>query len=170
MWFLRLLDRLGVARTFYGRDARYPTPYLTRVYLLPRTRWGQLCLHVFHRGDLDPDPHDHPFDFWTRPLWSAYFEEVMDGYGRLSVRTVLPGRWHHRRAEHTHRVLGPSAGMRDGVPIMATDRRQYTLIWKAPRSQGRREWGFWVKDDRALKARRFVSWKDYVHARQSSEV
>src|SRR3546814_1271720 len=46
-------------------------------------RWGQLLWHVFYRGDEDPDPHDHPWDFWTRPLFQGYYEELMEHDGTL---------------------------------------------------------------------------------------
>lgn len=112
--------------TIYGAHGEHETPYLTRVWI------GRLRLHIFHRGDADPDPHDHPWDFWTFPL-TAYVEEVANGdladsarqgavrprrFGDmlfLPDRSVHPARhiqivpawrWSHRAAEHTHRVLG----------------------------------------------------------------
>lgn len=41
---------------------------------------GRLRLHIFHRGDQDPDCHDHPWDFWTFPL-TPYVEEVAEPTG-----------------------------------------------------------------------------------------
>lgn len=55
-------------QTVYGSEGE-TTPYLTRVVL------GRLRLHIFWRGDADPDPHDHPWGFWTFPL-TPYSEEV----------------------------------------------------------------------------------------------
>ena len=55
--------------TIWGKDAEHDTPYMTRWWI------GRLRLHVFHRGDQDPDPHDHPWDFWTFPF-TPYVEEV----------------------------------------------------------------------------------------------
>lgn len=60
--------------TIYGRDGEHGTPYMTRVWF-----WG-LRLHIFHRPDLDEDCHDHPWDFWTLPIWPihGYVEEVVE--------------------------------------------------------------------------------------------
>src|SRR4051812_39357096 len=86
--------------TIYGVDGEHDTPFLTRV------RLGRLRMHVFHRGDADPDCHDHPWDFWTFPL-TSYVEEVVDLATLRMRRQVVPAaRWSYRPAEHTHRVLG----------------------------------------------------------------
>ena len=85
-------------------------------------------LHVFNRGDSDPDPHDHPWAFATFPL-VAYVEEVWE-HGLLTRRMVSAGRWHHRNADYCHRLLGsfwkPAAG--DGPNV----RNEWNVI--VPRS------------------------------------
>lgn len=111
--------------TIYDRD-QAKTPYMTRLWI------GRLRLHIFHRGDNDPDPHDHPFHFWTFPL-TSYVEEVTidegeveEGYTESGLRRfdvpdgehsydtflrIVPAfRWSYRPAEHTHRVLGRYTG------------------------------------------------------------
>jgi hypothetical protein len=60
-------------QTIYGKDGEHDAPYLTRF------RIGRLCLHIFWRGDNDPDCHDHPWGFWTFPL-HAYVEEVVTSH------------------------------------------------------------------------------------------
>lgn len=59
--------------TIFGRDGDHGTPYMTRAWF-----W-RLRLHIFHRPDQDGDCHDHPWDFWTFPLWplGGYVEEVV---------------------------------------------------------------------------------------------
>lgn len=109
-------------------------PYMTRIWF-----W-RLRLHIFHRPDLDPDPHDHPWDFWTFPIWPphGYVEEVTtedvqgDGdcycglggsWGHASgcpeagqhhyekrLQVVPPFRLSFRPATHCHRVLGAWTG------------------------------------------------------------
>lgn len=99
-------------------------PYMFRLWV------GRLRLHVFYRGDADPDCHDHPWDFWTFPL-TPYVEEVVvdrnpyEGVtdqnsasielaiveGTLplhkKVLQVVPAfRLSFRPATHCHRVLG----------------------------------------------------------------
>src|SRR5690606_6991910 len=101
--------RFAGVQTIYGADG--VSPYMTRAWI------GRLRLHVFHRGDEDPDPHDHPWDFWTFPL-TAYVEEVVEaapgftGLRQRRSRLVSAFRLHHRPAEHTHRVIGRYAGLR----------------------------------------------------------
>lgn len=103
--------------TIYGREGEHHTPYMTRYWI------GRLRLHVFYRGDADPDPHDHPWEFWTFPL-TSYVEEVMwapvadairdgtsmasfpDPSNLISRQGVKRFRWHYRPATHCHRVLG----------------------------------------------------------------
>lgn len=68
----------GVNR-IYGADGEHETPYMTRAW------FGRLRFHLFHRGDADPDCHDHPWGFWTFPLRS-YVEEVLEE--RVETRWV----------------------------------------------------------------------------------
>ena len=83
--------------------------------LTPNTRWGSLRLHVFHRGDMDRDPHDHPMNFWTLPL-NTYFEAVMDGRGELTMNAVKAFCLHHREARYSHRVVGSVRGWLNALP------------------------------------------------------
>ena len=109
--------------TIMDREVRGQKPYMTRIII------GRLRFHVFHRGDLDADPHDHPWDFWTFPLRS-YVEEVaipVGGYlsgdrageSNFELRrfVVKAFRWHFRPAEHRHRVLGRYAGYVQTPPL-----------------------------------------------------
>lgn len=97
--------------TIYGKDGEHATPYQTRITI------GRLRLHIFHRGDADPDCHNHPWDFWTFPL-TSYVEEVayctsgsLPDENYILRRQVVPAfMLHYRRAGHTHRVLGRYAG------------------------------------------------------------
>lgn len=105
--------------TICGEDG---SPYMTRVWF-----WG-LRLHVFHRPDLDEDTHDHPWDFWTFPIWppGGYVEEVVNPMltDAMAERNLYAGHWSgnhssdrslqvvpafrlsYRPATHCHRVLG----------------------------------------------------------------
>jgi hypothetical protein len=136
------------------------SPYMFRAWI------GRLRLHVFYRGDNDPDPHDHPWDFWTFPL-TTYVEEVtkwacsMISEGNCkdtyitSLRTVRALRLHHRPATYTHRVLGRGSeddigyiGMRPGKIV--------TIVWRGKTS---RKWGFLKHRDGKWC---WVHWKEYV--------
>ena len=135
---------------FYGTQH---TKYLSRFHL-PRG----YKLHVFHRGDEDADPHDHPWDFWTFPL-TSYWEEYLEVDPVLGIwvprkRLVRAWRWHHRSAEHVHRVLGKRPVFEPGVP-----QRIITLIKIGPE---RRQWGFWVPSNNESSGKKWVLWKTYL--------
>lgn len=129
----------------YGKDKVSDGPYMTRLWV------GRLRLHIFHRGDLDPDCHDHPWWFYTFPLVS-YLEEVIEfdadlGINVARVRLVPAFHLHFRPAEHCHRVLGPWSGRFNEGGLMDHDTdnqalrigRIVTLVWRGPVC---REWGF----------------------------
>lgn len=163
-----------VVRIYGGPEGRAErTVYMTRVLIGPKTRWGQCYLHVFHRSDIDRDPHDHPFGFWTLPLNDSYIEEVfvherLDGIPDKPQAWTHPRkpcfmevtvprlRWTYRASTHTHRVDRTASGR---WPLV-------TLVWRGPTE---RSWGFWCHDNSyryhgmpASRFRRFVPWKEYV--------
>lgn len=143
--------------TITGADG---SPYMTR-YIL-----GRLRLHVFHRGDEDPNPHTHPWDFKTFPLRSyveEYLATVPEGPARwykneryepgdryLSVRTVRAWRWHDRSADHAHRILYPEYGTDGALVHWRYSTREaaakyakwpvVTIVWTGAKAA---EWGFW---------------------------
>lgn len=124
----------ALVQTLWGGQPR--APYLTRVIL------GRLRLHVFHRGDADPDLHDHPADFWTFPLVS-YVEEYLDKAGERRTRVVRAFRLHHRRAEFAHRVVEPAVFIKEQIA---------TVVWWGRK---RRDWGFHTPTG-------WVPWREYV--------
>lgn len=160
---LAFLGRLGWAELIYGQVKEGGrTLYLARLPLTPMTPWGQLLWHVFYRGDEDPDPHDHPWAFWTRPLFQGYWEEVMQRDGSMKMNHVRPGQWHFRDFTYTHRVLYPDhahLGSYDGytdqigsvMRVIEPARAKnacwplHTLVWRGPYRKV--TWGFWVKGD-----------------------
>lgn len=151
--------------TIYGVDKEHETPYMTRMWL------GRLRFHIFHRGDADPDCHDHPWDFWTFPL-TSYVEEVLhpviakavanhDSILRVSgpaaatrYQVVKAFRPHFRKAEHAHRVLGRYSGRAFPLsdPRAITNGKILTIVWRG-RDRLFGKWGFikfdgrnWCKD------------------------
>lgn len=144
-------------------------PYMTRIWI------GRLRLHIFHRGDGDPDCHDHPWNFWTFPL-TPYVEEVVDlviGEEPKRRKQVVPAwRLSFRPAEHCHRVLGrwngewnhdfPPGSFEDDPlrweledPTVVSG-KIITLVWV---SKPRRKWGFLKNRDGEWC---WVPWKEYV--------
>lgn len=170
---LKWLEKLPFVECVYGRhDGRW-TLYRTLVKLMPMTRWGQLRLHVFHRGDGDTCLHDHPSDFWTLPL-TSYVENVrweLEPGSFCSARRIVRAlRLHKRPAEYAHRLLGRWSGRLvlgdiiyyvpaadDGVfPVEGPEVQSgavVTLAWWKPK---RRLWGFWVGP-------RWVPWRAYIY-------
>jgi hypothetical protein len=164
--------------TLYGDEGDRRTPYLTRLII------GRLRLHVFHRGDADPDPHDHPWDFWTFPL-TPYVEEIAtkglepvgeyDPWASRAIvvtmaRKIVPAfRWSYRPAEYTHRVLGrydeqaTLASARSAfvagagrVPPLFKPGRIITIVWQGKSS---RKWGFLRNRDGNWC---WTPWREYV--------
>lgn len=120
-----------IFRIFGGPLGEYKGCYMTRVFLGPMFRRGRLFLHVFHREDVDRDPHDHPFDFWTLPLFQGYTESVYDPEKHCFRDVHVPRwQWSFRPATHCHRVVETDSGR---WPLI-------TLVW---RSGKKRAWGFW---------------------------
>ena len=120
--------------------------YLTRIALMPETRWGWLQLHVFHSADNEVC-HDHPFDFWTFPL-STYMEEVCFGLCHVGRRIKIVERfkWHKRPHSYAHRVLGR--------PVYTGPGNVWTLMWRTPKIA---EWGFFVDGEK-------IPWHVYRNA------
>lgn len=159
----------------HGADGEHETPYMLRAWI------GRLRLHLFYRGDADPDCHDHPWDFWTLPL-TSYVEEVVtaNAQGQRSTARRVVRRWriHHRPAEHCHRVLGAWDGtynydiesldllpgesitnLQVSRPLLSpgvSTNKIWTIVW---RGNIRRKWGF-LKNAEGQWC--WVPWKDYV--------
>lgn len=93
-WFRRLLSRFEVLNI--GRDS---TDVYMRRWKLLRTRWFNVYLHEFIRGDVDPCLHDHPWRFVTLILAGGYTEHLPNG-----TRWRPPGTFLYRPAKHRHRV------------------------------------------------------------------
>lgn len=138
----------------YGEDGVHRTPYMTRMII------GRFRFHLFHRGDADPDHHDHPWGFWTFPLRS-YVEEVtrlnVGEEPRVEFNVVRAFRFHYRPATYTHRVLGVSKTPKDLFDDFYKPGKIPTLIWtdKGPR----RKWGFLKNRDGQWC---WVPWREYV--------
>lgn len=150
--------------TIKGDDG---SPYMHRYWI------GRLRLHIFERGDLDPDPHDHPWGFITFPL-TSYVEETV--WSPLSTaarinpqgvnlhnphkalhRGVVPRfRFTYRPAEYCHRVLGRWAGPR-GNGLEVAKGKIITIVWRGKTS---RKWGFLKHTGKRWC---WEYWRDYLN-------
>lgn len=145
-----------VVRIFGGPLGQKGPCYMTRVNLTPPLRHSmQLWLHIFHREDMDRDPHDHPFPFWTMPINQSYIEEVFDPNTHCFKRvTVKRWRIHKREATHCHRIVETASGR---WPLI-------TIVFRGPSI---RKWGFWCYVTRA--ARTHIYWRNYVYIEGSPD-
>lgn len=132
------------------------SPYLTRWYLWPEgprdlDNEGSdlpfaIFIHKFHRGDVDRDTHNHPWDLSVAVvLAGGYREERSD-----DTRVVLPGTVNVIRGDDFHRVdlLNPTMG-------------SWSLFVAGRKTGG---WGF---RDKATGA--FIPQKEYLAARGIAE-
>lgn len=113
-------------------------------------------LHRILRSDNDRDPHNHPWDFTTRVMWSGYYDETwMCGawwcfpavYWSKSLSTHT--RWlrqYERYAEHAHRV-------RLYTDAQGNEKEAWTLV---TRGKYRRHWEF-------MTANGPVVWREYLN-------
>lgn len=125
----RFLKWLGVERHDIGREG--VGTYLTRWVLYGRKaadgmrRHGdsqKVFLHCFHRGDVEPYFHDHPWPFWSLILAGGYWEHTAKG-----KRWYGPGSILRRPAHWQHRVELPEG------------QRCWTIVWTGLKV---RSWGF----------------------------
>jgi hypothetical protein len=112
------------------------TPYLTRFRIVDLKSWG-IYLHIFHRSDVGPELHDHPFGFLSVILWRGYIE-VTPRYKDASYSTYA---WAtNRRRIHPLTAIWRPAEWRHRVDLI-DGKRAVTLVFRGPRV---REWGFWT--------------------------
>lgn len=131
----------------------------------------RLFLHHFFRGDLDPELHSHPWDFWSLILWGGYFEltecqsqaDIASAVACGELVTagqeeVAPGAFVFRAPVLRRRWYGPGSLLRrpalwyHRVDIPA-GRRCWSLVWAGVKI---REWDFACADGRKIPGWTFV--------------
>jgi len=118
--------------------------YLRRIRII-QTPWFALYLHHIMEEDHDPDPHDHPFNFWSIVLRGGYMETITYDRPRVSYLGGALGNWKalsfHKMSKHDfHRI----------VKILPNT---WTLIFVGRRTK---DWGYLVDG-------RVVQWQQYKH-------
>lgn len=103
-------------------------PMMERWRLI-QTPWFGLYVHFIYREDLDPIPHDHPWNFWRLVLRGGYTEQYWadPANGRDTLRSQR--RWRPSRVpvEHAHRIV-----------VVQPCTVSLVLVGRK-----RRTWGFW---------------------------
>ncbi len=111
-------------------------PYLTR-YKVADLGPIAVRVHQFHRGDEDPDPHNHPWKGALSLILVGGYREFREG---KAARDLRPGSWNLITASTFHRVE-------------LLDGEAWTLLihWK-----GEEPWFF------RLPYGELVFWEDYI--------
>jgi len=167
---IRLAERLlGKPRVIFDRGGR--SPYLSRYYLvgaptMPDGSWPfdalgapregavwpnkalGVYLHHFHKGDDEPELHNHPWRLAVSlVLAGGYVEERREADDTVTTRVVRPGAVNVIRSTTFHRVE-----LLDG-------REAWTLFVVGPKFTG---WGFWSRT-----SKEFTPWREFINARRT---
>lgn len=152
---VQLSNRVRDKRTFETEGS----PYLTRFYLLRKSKPDaddealnapfSVYLHYFHRGDEDPELHNHPWGFsFSLILTNGYFEERWVG-SKIVKRVLRPGSINILRSSDFHRV-----DLRD------PNKGAWTLFFAGKRVQ---DWGFWHPTIRT----EYMPWRTFIKEREA---
>lgn len=126
--------RWGVFETFV--IGKQDNPMMKRVRLL-QTPWFGLYVHFIYREDLDPVPHDHPWNFWRLVIRGGYLEHYLTKPATGKYRLTSPGRWRpsYVPTTHAHRIVTVAPGT---VSLVLVGKKQ-------------RVWGFWTPEALPLR-------------------
>jgi hypothetical protein len=117
------------------------TTYITRYVIKELPAGGKAYLHRFHRGDSDPELHNHPWSGKSLILYGGYVEERLRQNGSTVFQKFLPGNENRLEADTFHRV-----------ELLAEC--CWTLFVVSPKFQS---WGFL---DKATK--KFTPWEIFI--------
>jgi|SRR6478736_2172133 len=119
--------------------------YLRRHRLI-QTPWFALFLHHIHQPDHDPDPHDHPFNFWSLVVRGGYDEVLHTERREGALRPAV---------KKTHGWLSfHKMSKQDAHRIISIKPDTWTLVFVGKRTKS---WGYWTEDG-------FINFKDYLAA------
>lgn len=88
----------------------------------------KVMLHHFLPNGDDPEPHDHPWTFWTLILGGGYVDEQHYPDGSVGLEPMFRGRIRRRTAEHMHRTLVNPNGCWSIVVSMPAS-RDWGFLW-----------------------------------------
>ncbi len=168
-WLLKQVVKLLTHRMIFDRDGK--KPYLSRYYISkpprmadgsdpfdklgnpkPDSIWPKgigVYIHQFHEGDMDQNPHSHPFE-WAVSLILAggYKEERTVGKSiRFTTKTFTPGMLNFLKSTDFHRV-----------DLLEED--AWTLFIVGPKTTN---WGFKDRNTGVVK-----NWREYLDEKRRS--
>lgn len=130
--------------------------YLHRLRIV-QTPWFGLYVHDLNLPDADPDPHDHPWNFWSLVLRGGYSEEIH--YDPLKTKvTVNNGTSRVTYNRRWNRMTLHGMGRQYAHRITSVLPKTKTLVFVGRRSG---EWYFWTDSGPVL-------WSDYIKPGDSS--
>lgn len=144
--------RWGLLQTFV--IGRQNNPMMKRIRLV-QTPWFGLYVHHIYREDLDPVPHDHPWNFWRMVIRGGYVERYFDNpaTGKDVLRAQRRWRIGHFPTHHAHRIV-------------LVKPKTVSLVFVGPKH---RVWGFWGPREDAVP-RTWVDYRDALGLRPTEGV
>lgn len=125
--------------------------YLDRLRII-NTPWFGINLHRILSPDLDYDPHDHPWTFWSLVLRGSYTERLwLDKRHTMRQDTRFDNSGLYTEQRHHPRWSVHRMGREAAHKITSIAPGTVTLVFTGPR---RGSWGFWTRNG-------FVDWEDY---------
>lgn len=121
--------------------------YMRRWILL--TPWGTVRLHHILKSDADPEPHDHPWHFWSILLRGSYVEYLYEPTvpaNHIDTQIRVPFMPRRVAADTLHRLQ-----------LM---RPVWTLVITGPKI---RDWGFQTDQG-------WMPWRQFVTQKQGFDV
>jgi hypothetical protein len=147
--------------------------YLRRFYLV-KSRWFNIFVHHIMRSDDDPDPHDHPWWFFTLVLRGGYYDEqwrweptymvpIVDTFAETPdaakriIRSDWSPDWYGSRTFRRYALVrAGSVRFRSAHHVHRVILRQNMPSWSlVVAGPTRREWGF-------VRAGKWVWWRRYL--------
>jgi hypothetical protein len=120
-----------------------------------QTPWFGIYVHFIYREDLDPVPHDHPWNFIRMVLRGSYIENytVDPANGPAYPQMILPFRPLFFPVNHAHRIVMVKPGT---ISLVLVGRKI-------------RDWGFWGPSEVA-PPRTWVDYRDALGLRPAEGV
>lgn len=146
--------------------------YLRRFYIFRSKRFN-VYLHRFHRSDDDPDPHDHPWDFWSfilskgyrEQIWAFCHDDSLDRAGYIRPDPIEPDQFSGSRDTCPGALFGPHyeevkagdiawhAATHVHRVLLRPGEKPWTLVITGPTH---RPWGF-------ARPTEWVFWREYLN-------
>lgn len=138
-------------------DYANPEYVYLRRFIIFKTPWFGLYLHIIYVPDGDRDVHNHPMEFWSWAVWGGYHELVMHtevlGPEYSTYENQFYEHKRHGWLSFHHHPMGVFHSIKS---LLKTP--TITLVFTGKRAK---TWGFMTSDG-------LVDYKDYNHAKETA--